>query len=99
MKYQLHTVLKNLDGTTSIKGPDSAVVTFQNVAVACLVNAALSDGAEKYECFRLAVKLQSRDGDVELEAEEVALLKRLIGASMPVVIVGRMFELLDQKHA
>lgn len=96
MKYQLASAITNLDGTP-IKGPAGEAVSFKTVCVACLVQASDRQAEDKVAAFRLAVKIESAPGEVELEAEEVARLKRLIGESMPVVVVGRMFELLDQK--
>lgn len=95
MKYALDTVITNLDGSP-IKGPGGDQITFKTVCVACLVQAQDTGSDEKYACFKLAVKIESTKEEVELTAEEVTRLKRLIGASMPVVIVGRMYEQLDQ---
>jgi len=96
MKYQLARSITNLDGS-NIKGPAGESITFKTVCIACLVQAADKQAEDKVAAFRLAVKIESAQDEVELEAEEVARLKRLIGDSMPVVIVGRLYELLDQK--
>jgi len=96
MKYELNTKLLNLDGT-EIKTPEGGAVTFKTVAIACLVQAQDREAEDKVAAFRLAVKLECATATVELEAEEVTRLKRLIGAAMPVVIVGRMFNLLEHK--
>jgi len=95
MKYALDTVITNLDATP-IKSPTGEAITFKTVCVACLVQAQDAASEDKYACFKLAVKIETAKEAVELAAEEVARLKRLIGATMPVVIVGRMFEALDQ---
>lgn len=96
MQYRVDSPLTNVDGTP-ITSPDGSRVTFRTVCIACLVQAPEKSGDDKYAAFRLAVKLQSADADVELSAEEVATLKRLIGGAMPVVIVGRMFDLLEHR--
>ena len=96
MKYRLAQAITNLD-RTPIKGSAGEAVTFKTVCIASLVQASDRQAEDKVAAFRLAVKIESAPDEVELEAEEVARLKRLIGDSMPVVIVGRMFELLDQK--
>ncbi len=96
MKYQLARAISNLDGSP-IKGPAGEAVTFKTVCIACLVQAQDKQAEDKVAAFRLAVKIESAADEVELEAEEVARLKRLIGEGMPVVIVGRLYELLDQK--
>jgi hypothetical protein len=50
--------------------------------------------AAKVERFKLAVRL-ARGGDVSLTAEDVALLKRLIGKAWAPLVVGRALEVLD----
>jgi hypothetical protein len=96
MKYLLGTALQELNGSP-IKGPGGEPLTFKAVCVACLVQAPDRSTEDKVAAFRLAVKIEAAADEVELEAEEVTRLKRLIGDAMPVVIVGRMFELLDQR--
>lgn len=96
MKYKLDSQLTNLDGTP-VKTPTGEAITFKTVCVACLVQAQEKTGEDKYSAFRLAVKLESANEKVDLTAEEIARLKRLIGETMPVVIVGRMFEILEQE--
>lgn len=97
MKYHLATVLNNLDGSP-IKAPGGELITFKTVSVACLVQAADKTGEDKYACFKLAVKLETAVDEVELTAEEVARLKRLIADAMPVMVLGRMFQILDQSE-
>jgi hypothetical protein len=97
MKYKLSTQLTNVDGTV-IKDPGkSEPITFKAIAVACLVQAQEATPEDKYAAFSLAVRIEAAKEVVELAAEDVARLKRIVGANMPTVIVGRMFDLLDQK--
>ena len=98
MKYKLANALFNLDGSV-IKGPNGEPITFRNVCTACLVQATDKATEDKVAAFQLAVKIEAAaaSGEVELEAEEISRLKRLIGDTMPVVVVGRMFQLLEQK--
>lgn len=95
MKYQLATPLTNIDGSP-IKSPTGESVSFKTICVACLVQAQDKGPEDKVAAFKLAVKIETAKKEVELTAEEVTRIKRLIGESMPVVIVGRMHELLDQ---
>jgi hypothetical protein len=50
----------------------------------------------KSERFWLAERIH-RPGAADLSAEEVALLKRLIGKAYPPLVVGRAIQLLDPK--
>lgn len=95
MKYQLATQLLNLDGSP-IKGPTGDIITFKTVCVACLVQAQDKATEDKVAAFKLAVKIETAKKEVELSAEEVSRIKRLVGETMPVVIVGRVHEILEQ---
>lgn len=49
---------------------------------------------EKIKRFRLATKIY--DGGLQdLSAEDVAMLKKLIGRAFPPLVVGRAFDILD----
>lgn len=52
-------------------------------------------GKEKVERYELAKKIHNSTGLVDLEAEEIALLKKLIGEIYPPITVGQSFEILD----
>jgi hypothetical protein len=51
-------------------------------------------GTEKVKRFQLAVKVYSGD-EVELSAEDIALIKDLIGKLYGPLVVGRSYELLE----
>jgi hypothetical protein len=51
-------------------------------------------GAEKFKRWQIASKIQS-DPNVTLSAEEVTLLKDLIGKGFPAVVVGPAWQALD----
>ena len=100
MKYQLHTPLLNIDGKTPLKDGAGLGITFKAICTLVLVQAPDKTGEEKYKTFALAVKIESEASDsLELNVEEVSRLKRLVGELMPPVVVGRMFDILDQKSA
>lgn len=54
------------------------------------------EGEKKNERFLLSLRLV---GKVDLKAEEISLLKRLIGKNSPTLVVGRAYQLLDPKGA
>lgn len=98
MKYTLNTPLLNIDGKTPLKNGEGVILTFKAICTLVLVQAPDKTGEEKYKTFSLAVKIESESSDsVDLNVEEVSRLKRLIGELMPPVVVGRMFDLLEQK--
>lgn len=53
-----------------------------------------TDGEERFRRYRLAMKVMSDDSP-DLSAEEITLLKRLIGLAFGAVVVGRAYEILD----
>ncbi len=54
------------------------------------------NGEEKIKRFRLAERIQENDS-VELNAEEITLLKQRISTIYGIVVVGKAYELLDPK--
>ena len=52
-------------------------------------------GNEKVKRYELAKKIFKSTGLVDLEAEQVTLLKELIGNIYPPITVGQAFEILD----
>ncbi len=53
-------------------------------------------GAEKIKRFKLAQSIQDNDS-VELDSEQVTLLKQRIALMFGVIVVGKAYELLDPK--
>lgn len=96
MKYQLDAPLVNIDGKTPMTDATGAALTFKVICSLALIQATDKEGEQKYKAFALAVKLETAVDSVELSAEEVARLKRLIGELMPPIVVGRMYDLLEQ---
>lgn len=74
-------------------------LTMKDVAISALLTPHEADrtmgGDEKARQFSMAVRLSAADGDLDLKAEEVAMLKRLIGRMYAPLVVDRAFEFLD----
>jgi hypothetical protein len=93
-----HAQIKNLDGSSIPVSPtDPAPLTLGRVAQDVLIaNNLPGDTAtpdEKARRFWLAMKIH--DGTQTLTAEEIAMLKRVIGLGYGPLIIGRTTELLD----
>jgi hypothetical protein len=73
-------------------------VVLANIAVRALMASYQDEtnlaGEEKFKRYALAMKIKD-GGDVSVSAEEVSLLKRLIGKLYTPLVVGRAFPLLD----
>ena len=54
-------------------------------------------GEEKAKRFTLGMKIHSASEPVDVSAEDVALIKKLIGKVYTPLVVGRAYELLEQK--
>lgn len=52
---------------------------------------------EKLKRFRLALKLEESDGEVEVSAEEIVLIKHVVGKMFDPIIFGRMDQFLEDK--
>lgn len=107
MKLDVTQVLKNLDDVSMIekyvdsKGDQQERdLTLKNA----LTNAVLAntpqakndDGKAKYKKFELAGKINASDEPAFI-SEELSELKRLVGECYGVVIVGRIWDLIESK--
>ena len=98
MKRNFNTTLKTLDGKP-IKEADDLDVTLSTVAVNALL-AAYEDernlaGDDKVKRFKLAQLINDADGEVEVTAEQVSLLKTLIAKGYTPLVVGQAYEILE----
>lgn len=75
-------------------------LTLRSVCVGALMGITDSDknmtGAEKNKRFLLALKLQ--DDTVELQAEDIVLLKERIGLMYNTLVTGRAWQLLEKEN-
>ncbi len=96
MKVNLVAELKSLDGS-AIVGTDGNPAVLKGVIVDALM-AVFQDepnlsGEEKMKRFLLAEKVYNGVG--EYSAEEVALMKKLIGKAYTPIIVGQAWKILE----
>ena len=106
MKRNLNVVLKTLKGEPlkeQYVGPDDKPLerdlTLASVAVTALL-ASYDDeknlsGEDKVKRFKLAQQINDADGDVEVTAEQVSLLKSLIAKGYTPLVVGQAYEILE----
>ena len=83
-----------------MKDPAGVTVTLQNATVNALMASDPNDnpdGVEKAKRFTLAMKIHGTKEPVDVTAEEIALIKKLIGKVYTALVVGRAYELLEQK--
>ena len=53
------------------------------------------DGQKKYQLYSLAMRV-GNGGEVEVKAEDIALIKQKIGEQFAPLVVGRAFDLLER---
>lgn len=103
MKFNMQLELMGFNGDPIKKSEkdDSPVTLGETLSMAC-VNASpqkYTDGDAKLKIYRVLQKVGVKDvEEVELKAEEVALLKALVGDMYGVTVVGAVYDLLEQRH-
>lgn len=83
-----------------MKDEKEVVILLENVAVNSLLATRQDDnatGTEKVKRFALAMKINNVTEPVEVTAEEITLIKDLVGKVYTTIVVGRAYDLLEQK--
>ena len=96
MQVDFSRAITDLEGAEIEDG--GKTVTLSRIACNALLAMRQDDknltGEEKAKRYGLAVKLVDA-ADCEVSAEDIALIKRLIGEVYPPIFVGRAWELLE----
>ena len=97
MKINVDETLKTLDGQIMMDndGKGNAIEATVKMAI---VNAVLSpvdkeSGVDKVKKYELAKKIYTSD-EVDLNEDDIKLIKDRVGEAFPPVIVGQIYELL-----
>ena len=95
------TVLKNINGEDLIESDEKGevkTVTLRTVFVNALMIPEQADtGVKKVEKYGLAIDIQKND-EVNITAEQAALLKEVVGKPYGPVVVGPVFAILDSEE-
>ncbi|HDR9497585.1 TPA: hypothetical protein QDC06_000787 [Burkholderia cepacia] len=98
MKLNFDIAINDENGTpASIPGGDGRIFTLGTAACQALLNGPVDDkgdGSEKHARYRLWKSIQE-GGTVELSVDDVAKVKRLIGAAFGPLVVGQCWDLLE----
>ena len=102
MKIDFTTVLKAPDGSPVIKivkeegKPNkSTEMTLLSVAQDALLNDTKAKGNEKYEMYKLCLKIE--DPQADLTVKEVSTIKDAINESFNVWVAGVSWDILESK--
>lgn len=112
MKRNLNVVLLNLDKSPITEAMVEPLVEGKEVVrkvtkltLAAVATSALLanhqderdlSGTDKVTRYKLAQRINDADREIEMSAEEVTLLKTLIGKAYAPLVVGQAFDLLER---
>lgn len=101
MKIDFLQPIKTLDGE-DIPNPDSKTGDPLTLKTICINSLLASDreseqesGEKKYERYLLAQKIHAGKEE-DFKAEDIALIKKLVGKIYIPLVVGRAYQLLDK---
>ena len=97
MKVDFNAEIKTLDGE-GIRDDKGTLVTLKSICVQALI-AAFQDeqdlaGVEKLKRYELAREI-NHGGEIQMSAENVVLLKKLIAKGFNVLVVGQTYGMLE----
>ena len=99
MKLNVDVILKDLDGNELKDGEKS--VTLKSVIVNALTMLGKNDesmtGPDKFVLYTIA-QVVHKGGDIELTAEEIVKIKERVGKFYTPIVVGNVFNLLENKE-
>lgn len=100
MKIDFAQQILTVDGLPIPEGVGK-FATLKSLAQQALQMATKEDAnlpiAKKVERFDLLLKITNKAPEVNLEAEEIALLKELMGKAFSVLAVGQILRMLEKK--
>ncbi len=100
MEISFNRQLIDLDGK-EIQDEAGRPATLRTVAVNALVatfqDEASLPGEEKLKRWGLALKIKDSPDPVELSAEEITLVKKLIGKGYGTIVVGQAWQMIEGK--
>lgn len=96
MKIDVTKKLTDLKGEVLKNGEDEIVLGL--VMTNSLLNESNGDSGEvKMNKFQLSMRINKATGNVELSAEEAALIKSCVAKSYATLIMGQVWQVLDGK--
>jgi N6-adenosine-specific RNA methylase IME4 len=97
MKLKINQELKDAEGKSIIAIEGKPKLLLKDVCITSILSPIKDDDEKlkfnKYEIFK---KLRDSKAEVELTAEEIALLKKCIAFFQPQLIMGQCFEMIEK---
>lgn len=100
MLVAIDNELRDFDGQT-INDPKGQPARVRGVCIDALL-AAFQDepslaGEEKLKRFQLALKVKESNSVADLTAEEITLIKKLVGKAYAPIVVGQVWTILESR--
>ena len=97
MKINVAQIITGLNGEPIFSDSEEGSTLRAMLVVAINASEKASNDIEAYKLYKLGLKIQlSSDGQAELSAEEIVLLKaRIQSIYNPPVIIGRLYDALE----
>lgn len=98
MKIKLNQQLKGVDDKPMTYQDTGGEITLKTVIQdALLFPKENEDGKSKYVRYDLFKRIMEVEESIELESEEIASIKKLIGEIKPPLIMGQAWDMLEGK--
>ena len=101
IKFDDEKVLQNFKGK-DFKDADDEPITLRSACIDALLSNPPDDkagGQEKVRRFELAQKLNNvKETEFDISVEDISLIKSMAGKTFVTVVVGRMYEALEQRE-
>jgi len=99
MKIDFTKQLKDLDGKTIVE--KDGAITLKSICINSLMANYQDEknlsGEEKFKRYELAMKISENGKDVDLKAEDISLIKQLVGKAFTPLVVGQTYKMLEDK--
>lgn len=94
MQYDFTNILSTLKHEPIKQNGEN--VTYEEVIVSCLLgNDPQQDAGEKYQCYKLAQKINTNPSVVNIESTDVVLIKKMVGMYTGPLVMGRVWDFLE----
>ena len=82
--------------TVMVPTPDKKI-ELKDVCIQSLLTEIPDDTTDKYEKYKLFQKFHKANGKINLESQEITMVKELIGKCYGTLIVGQAWDMLEGK--
>ena len=103
MEVNMNFIFKTLDGDPIREIPNdknSKEVTLKKMCENALLGSYQDekiDGSEKAKRYSLAMDIHKANGKIDLESEDIVLLKKLLAKIGSPLVVGQAYEIMESK--